>query len=79
MTISDFSIENPVFAWMLMLGIFIFGILSYKTLGVSLMPDVDSPVLTVSTSWPGASPEVMEKEVTDVLEEAIMGIEGIKE
>jgi HAE1 family hydrophobic/amphiphilic exporter-1 len=78
-TISDFSIENPVFAWMLMLGVFIFGILSYNTLGVSLMPDVDSPVLTVSTSWTGAAPEVMEKEVTDILEEAIMGIEGIKE
>lgn len=79
MTISDLSVKNPVFAWMLMLGIFIFGLLAYKNLGVSLMPDVDSPVLTVSTTWQGASPEVMEKEVTDVLEEAIMGIEGVKE
>ncbi|MCX8093274.1 MAG: efflux RND transporter permease subunit [Candidatus Goldbacteria bacterium] len=79
MTLSDLSIRNPVFAWMVMLGVFIFGLLSYKNLGVSLMPDVDSPVLTISTSWSGASPEVMEKEVTDVLEEAIMGIEGIKE
>ncbi len=79
MTISDLSIKNPVFAWMVMFGLFIFGMLSFKNLGVSLMPDVDSPVLTVSTSWSGASPEVMEKEVTDVLEEAIMGIEGIKE
>lgn len=79
MTLSDLSIKNPVFAWMAMFAVLIFGLLSYKNLGVSLMPDVDAPVLTISTSWQGAPPEVMEKMVTDVLEEAILGIEGVKE
>src|SRR3989339_420841 len=79
MTLSDFSIKNPVFAWMVMFGIIIFGIISFFQLGISQLPDVDQPVLSVSCSWEGASPEVMETEVTNSLEDAVMGIEGVQE
>ncbi len=79
MTLSDLSIKNPVFAWMLMIGIFVFGWIGFTRLGVSQLPDIDFPVVTVSVSWEGAAPEVMETEVTDFLEDAVMSVEGIKE
>jgi len=78
-TLSDYSIKNPVFAWVLMAGILVFGWVGYKRLGVSQLPDVDFPVVTVSVTWEGAAPEVMETEVTDVIEDAVMSVEGIKE
>jgi hydrophobe/amphiphile efflux-1 (HAE1) family protein len=79
MSLSDFSIKKPVFAWMLMIGLIVFGILSFLRLGVSQLPDVDFPVVNVSVSWIGASPEVMETAVTDVIEDSIMSIEGVRE
>lgn len=79
MTLSDLSIKNPVFAWMLMLGLIFFGWIAYTDLGVSQMPEVDFPVISVSVTWEGAAPEVMESDVTDVLEDAIMSTEGIRE
>ncbi len=79
MTLSDISIKNPVFAWMLMMGIFVFGWIGFTHLGVSQLPDVDFPVVSVSITWEGAAPEVMETEVTDIVENAIMSVEGIKE
>ena len=79
MTLSDFSIKNPVFAWMLMIGLIVFGWISFKRLGVSQLPDVDFPVVSVGVSWEGAAPEVMETEVTDIIEDAVMSVEGIKE
>lgn len=79
MTFSDVSIKNPVFAWMLMIGIFVFGWIGFTHLGVSQLPDVDFPIVTVSVAWEGAAPEVMETEVTDIIEDAVMSVEGIKE
>ncbi len=79
MTLSDLSIRRPVFGWMLMIGIIVFGWISYERLGVSQMPDVDFPVVTVSITWEGAAPEIMETEVTDFIEDAVMSVEGIKE
>ncbi|NBU20870.1 efflux RND transporter permease subunit, partial [bacterium] len=64
---------------MLMIGLIVFGILSFLRLGVSQLPDVDFPVVNVSVSWIGASPEVMETAVTDVIEDSIMSIEGVRE
>src|SRR5947209_3971191 len=78
MTLSDFSIRKPVFAWMLMLGLLVFGGLSFLRMGISQLPDVDFPVVTVNVSWVGASPETMESAVTDVLEDAVMSVEGIQ-
>lgn len=79
MTLSDVSIKNPVFAWMLMIGIFVFGWIGFTQLGVSQLPDVDFPVVSVAMTWEGAAPEVMETEVTDIVESAVMSVEGIKE
>lgn len=77
MTLSDISIRNPVFAWMLMAALIIFGLYSYRRLGVSQLPDVDYPVVSVNLSWQGAAPEVMESDIVDVVEGAVMGIQGI--
>ncbi len=77
MTLSDFSIKNSVFAWMLMIGLLVFGWIGFKRLGVSQLPDVDFPVVSVAVTWEGAAPEVMETEVTDAIEDAVMSVEGI--
>ena len=61
-----------------MLGLIIFGALSFRLLGVSQMPDVDFPVVSISVSMPGAAPEVMETQVVDVIEDAVMEIQGIR-
>lgn len=79
MNLSEISIKNPVFAWMLMLGLMIFGLISFKGMGVGQMPDVDFPVLTVQVTWEGAAPEVMESDVVDFIEDAVMGVQGIRE
>ena len=78
MNLSELSIKRPVFAWMLMAGLIIFGWLSFHELGVSQLPDVDFPVVNVSVSLVGAAPEVMESQVVDPIEDAIMGIQGIR-
>ena len=79
MTLSDLSIRRPVFAWMLMAALMIFGFISFERLGVSRLPDVDFPVVSVRLAWEGASPEVMESDVVDVVEEAVTSIQGIRE
>ena len=79
MSLSDTSIKNPVFAWMVMIGIVVFGAVAFFRLGISQLPDVDFPVLSISSTWEGAAPEVVETEVTDTIEDTIMGIEGVQE
>lgn len=78
MRVSDISIRNPVFAWMLMFGLMIFGGISWSRMGVSQMPDVDFPTVTVSVTLQGAAPEVMETQVVDVIESSLMTVEGIQ-
>lgn len=63
---------------MLMTAIIVFGVISFQRLGISQLPDVDFPVVGVSLSLPGAAPEVMESQVLDPLEDAIMEINGIR-
>ncbi|MCX5693144.1 MAG: efflux RND transporter permease subunit [Candidatus Omnitrophica bacterium] len=79
MTLSDIAIKNPVFSWMLMLGLILFGIISFNMLGVSQLPDIDFPVVSVSLTWEGAAPEVMESDVVDIVESAIMGVQGVRD
>src|SRR3984885_2400846 len=78
MTISDISIRKPVFAWMLMAGLLVFGAISYMLMGISQLPDVDFPVVTITVTWAGASPDVMETAVADVIESAVMSVDGIQ-
>src|SRR5271156_5917639 len=77
-SLADLSIRRPVFAWMLMAALIIFGAIGLSRLGVSEQPDVDFPVLTINVSWSGASPEVMETEIVDRIEEQVLSIEGIR-
>jgi hydrophobe/amphiphile efflux-1 (HAE1) family protein len=77
MMLSDLSIKKPVFAWMIMVCLLLFGGIAYTRLGVSQNPDVDSPVVNVRLAWEGAAPEVMENEVVDPIEEALLTVEGI--
>ncbi|MBI2500448.1 MAG: efflux RND transporter permease subunit, partial [Deltaproteobacteria bacterium] len=68
----------PVFAWMLMAALLIFGGISFLRMGISQTPDVDFPIANIVVGWEGAAPEVMESEVVDVIEESLMTIGGIK-
>jgi multidrug efflux pump len=77
--LSDVSIQKPVFAWMLMAALLVFGGLGLSRLGVSKMPDVDFPQVTVNLRLTGAAPEVMETDVIDIVEDACMNVEGIKD
>ncbi len=67
MTLSDFSIKNPVFAWMLMAAMILFGWICFQRMGISEMPDVDFPVVSIAITYEGASPEIMESDVVDVI------------
>ena len=78
MTLSDISIERPVLTWMMMLGLVVFGVLGYSRLGVDQYPDLEFPVLSVTAVMEGATPEGMEEDVTDVLEEQFNSIAGVR-
>lgn len=79
MNLIDLSIKRPVFAWVLMFSLITFGSITLNRLGVSQLPDVDFPVLSVSVAYEGAAPEVVEAEILDPIEERLLNIEGIKE
>jgi hydrophobe/amphiphile efflux-1 (HAE1) family protein len=78
MSLSSISIRNHVFAWMLMAALIIFGAIGFSRLGVSQNPDVDFPVINISVTLEGASPEIIESDVVEPLEEAVTTIEGVK-
>jgi len=78
MRISELSIERPVLATVMSIGIILIGALSFTFLPVREYPDIDSPVVSVTTFYRGANPQVVETEITDKLEEQISTIEGIK-
>jgi hydrophobe/amphiphile efflux-1 (HAE1) family protein len=79
MTLSDLSIKNPVFAWMLMFAMILFGAISFGRMGISQLPDVDFPVVTINLSDLGAAPETMETDVVDPIEGAVMQVEGVQD
>lgn len=79
MKLSDQVIRRPVFAWMIFFALIVFGAVALGRLGVSYMPDIDFPVLSVNVTWEGVPPEYMESEVVDRLERAIIAVEGLKE
>ena len=78
-SLADLSIRRPVFAWMLMAALIIFGAISLSRLGVSEQPDVDFPVLTINATWSGSAPEVMETEIVDKIEEQVLSTEGVRD
>ena len=72
------SIQNPVFATMVMLAFVVLGLFSYQRLQVDQWPDIEFPVVVITTDYPGASPESIESEVSRKIEEAVNSINGIK-
>ena len=78
MFLSDTSIKRPVLAAVLNILIVIAGIVAYKNLPVREYPDVETPVVSITTIYTGASPETIENSITQPLEEVINGIQGIK-
>lgn len=79
MNIIDLSIKRPVFAWVLMFALIVFGAISLNRMGISQLPDVDFPIISVSFTYDGAAPEVVESELITPIEERLLSIEGIKE
>jgi HAE1 family hydrophobic/amphiphilic exporter-1 len=77
--LAAICVRRPVFTWVLMLALVVIGVASIRGLGVDRFPNVDFPVVVVVTGLPGASPEHVETEVTDRLEEAINSIAGLDE
>ncbi len=78
MWITRVSINNPVFATMMMVALCVLGLFSYSQLRVERLPDISPPVVFVSVAYPGASPEASEAELTRPIELALNGIAGVK-
>ena len=77
MQLSDTSIKRPVLATVMSLLIVLVGLICYERLAVRLIPNVDEPIVTVSTSYPGANARVIESQITKPIEDALSGIEGV--
>ena len=77
MQISEISIKRPVLATVMNLVIVLIGLIAYDRLSVRLIPDVDVPIVTVATIYPGANAQVIETQITQPIEDALSGIEGI--
>ena len=77
MWFTQVSLRNPVFATMVMLAFVVMGLFSFQRLQVDQFPNIDFPVVVVSTDYPGAAPEIVETEVTQKVEEAVNTIAGI--
>ena len=78
MSLSSVSIKRPVLAIVFSLLIVIFGFVSYSYLGIREYPAMDPPVVTVTTSYSGANAEIIQAQITEPLEDAINGIEGVR-
>ncbi len=78
MSLSSTSINRPVLATVFSLVILLFGIIGMTYLGVREFPSVDPPIISVSTSYPGANSDVIETQITEPLEQSINGIPGIR-
>lgn len=78
MLLSDTSIKRPVFASVLALILIVFGLVSFTRLSLREYPDIDPPVVSISTNYAGASASVIETRITQVIEDRIAGIEGVR-
>jgi len=78
MKLTEACIQKPVFAWMLMAATVVFGGVAATRIGISQFPDVDFPTISVNVPWEGAAPEVVENDVVEILEEALVQVEGVR-
>ncbi len=79
MNISEISIKNPVFSWMIMFSLILFGVLGFKQLGINENPDVDYPSVSISYEYDGATPEVVEKDILEPVESVLVSMQGVKD
>ncbi len=78
MNITEACLRKPVLAWMMMFATILFGIVAASRIGISQFPDVDFPTINVNVSWEGATPEAVEHDIVEQLEEAVMQVEGVQ-
>ncbi|HVS31493.1 MAG TPA: efflux RND transporter permease subunit [Thermoanaerobaculia bacterium] len=78
MKITEVCIDKPVFAWMIMMATVVFGGVAATRIGISQFPDVDFPTINVGVAWEGAAPEVIEHDLVEPIEEAVMQVEGVR-
>ena len=78
MKLTQIAVDNPVFATMMMVALLVMGLFSYRQLGIDQFPNVDFPIVVVTTEYPGASPETVESEITRKIEESVNAIAGLK-
>ena len=78
MSLAEVSIRRPVLALVLSIAIVVFGLVGFEFLGVREYPAVDPPVVTVTTNYGGASPEVVAAQITEPLEQSISGVAGVR-
>ncbi|MDQ8184895.1 efflux RND transporter permease subunit [Pelagicoccus sp. SDUM812002] len=79
MSLSDLSVKRPIFTTMVTLIVVVLGSVSLARLKIDLFPSIELPTITISTSYPGASPEVMETLVTQIIEEIVSTVPGVEE
>jgi HAE1 family hydrophobic/amphiphilic exporter-1 len=77
MFLTRISVNQPVFTTMIMVAMLVFGIYSYQRLPIEQLPDIDLPVVAVVVSYPGASPEAVENDIVEPIEEAVNTISGL--
>lgn len=77
MRLADLSIRNPVFAVMVGAAMMVFGWMGYREMGISQFPEIDFPVVSIVITREAASPEIMDGDVTDVVEDAVASVEGV--
>ena len=77
MTLSDLSVRRPVLATVFSLIIIAFGAIAFTQLPLRELPDVDQPVVSVNATYPGASAQVVETQITRVIEDQLSGIDGV--
>ena len=78
MLLPEFSIKRPVAAFMMIAALVVFGLIGLGRLGIALYPDVDMPMVSITTTWQNARPEEIDNEITDELEDAVSSVSGIK-
>lgn len=78
MSLSSISIQRPVLATVMAIAIVLFGLIGFGYLGVREFPSVDPPIVTITTSYPGANADIIVSQITEPLEDAVNGIDGIK-
>lgn len=77
MTLSDLSVRRPVLATVMSLVIIAFGAIAFTTLPLRELPDIDRPIVSINTSYPGASAQVVENQITRIIEDQLSGIDGV--